>query len=200
MSKIVAGITTSVDGYITGPDDGPGNGLGTGGERLHYWVFGGPWSYDSPGQGEASGEAKAYLDEMTGANGAVIAGRGTYEAAEHWGDANPWGLPFFIVTHRPGDQPDGGEFTFVGSLDEAVERARAAAGDKQVHLMGGADLIRQALAAGYVDELTIIVAPVVLGGGKRLFDGFTQSLDLKHLWVRQSPYATFIHYGLRSAG
>ena len=75
MSKIVAGITTSVDGYITGPDDGPDRGLGVGGERLHYWVFGGPWSYESPREGEVSGEDKAYLDEMTGANGAVIAGR-----------------------------------------------------------------------------------------------------------------------------
>jgi dihydrofolate reductase len=197
MSKIVAGITTSVDGYVTGPDDGPDCGLGVGGERLHYWVFGGPWSYESPGRGEAFGEDKAYLDEMTGANGAVIAGRGTYEAAGHWGDANPWGLPFFIVTRRPGEQPDGGEFTFAGSLAEAIEQASDAARDKQVYVMGGADLIRQALAAGYVDELTVIVAPVVLGAGKRLFDGFTQSLDLEHLWVRQSRYATFIHYRVK---
>jgi len=181
MSKIVAGITVSVDGYITGPDDGPGQGLGVGGERLHYWVFGGPWSYESSGRGEASGEDKAYLDEMTGANGAVIAGRGTYEAAGAWGGANPWDVPLFIVTHRPGEQPDGGGFTFAGSLAEAVEQASAAAGGKQVMLMGGADLIRQALAAGYVDELTVIVAPVVLGGGKGLFDGFGQSLDLEHL-------------------
>src|SRR5207245_2903104 len=108
MSKIVAGITTSVDGYITGPDDGPGRGLGVGGERLHYWVFGGPWSYESPAQGAASGEDNAYLD-----------------------------------------------------------------------------------------ELTVIVAPVVLGDGKRLFDGFTESLDFQHLWVRQSPFATFIHYRVR---
>ena len=196
MSKIVAGITISVDGYITGPDDGPGCGLGVGGERLHYWVFGGPWSYESSGQGEASGEDKAYLDEMTGANGAVIAGRGTYEAAGAWGGANPWDVPLFVVTHRPGEQPDGG-FTFAGSLAEAVEQASAAAGDKQVMLMGGADLIRQALAAGSVDELTVIVAPVVLGGGKGLFDGFGQSLDLEHLWVRQSPFATFIHYRVK---
>jgi dihydrofolate reductase len=194
MSTIVAGITTSVDGYITGPDDGPGCGLGVGGERLHYWVFGGPWSYESPGRGEATGEDKAYLDEAMGANGAVIAGRNTYEAAGHWGGANPWGVPVFIVTHRPEEQPDGGECTFAGRLDEAIERARAAAGDKQVHVMGGADLVRQALAAGYVDELTVIVAPVVLGAGKRLFDGFTQSLDLEHLGVRQSPFATFVHY------
>src|SRR6266567_3452322 len=119
MSKIVAGITTSVDGYITGPDDGPECGLGVGGERLHYWVFGGPWSYESPGRGEPTGEDQAYLEETMADNGAVIAGRGTYEAAGHWGDANPWGLPFFIVTHRPAEQPDGGEFTFAGSLEEA---------------------------------------------------------------------------------
>jgi dihydrofolate reductase len=178
MSKIVAGITMSVDGYITGPDDGPGQGLGVGGERLHYWVFGEPWDYESSGPGEASGEDKAYLDEMTGANGAVIAGRGTYEAAGAWGGANPWDVPLFIVTHRPGEQPDGGGFTFTGSLAEAVEQASAAAGDKQVMLMG-------------------IIAPVVLGGGKRLFEGFSQSLDLEHLWVRQSPFATFIHYRVK---
>ena len=69
-----------------------------------------------------------------------------------------------------------------------------AAGDKDVHVMGGADVIRQALDAGLVDELTIIVAPVILGGGKRLFDGFAQSLELEHIGVRQSPFATFIDY------
>ena len=105
--------------------------------------------------------------------GAVVGGRWTYEAAEHWGGENPWGLPFFIVTHRPEEEPAGGAFTFVAGVEEAVARAVEAAGDKDVHVMGGADVIRQALAAGLVDELTIIVAPVVLGGGKRLFDGFT---------------------------
>ena len=100
MSKIVAGITTSVDGYITGPDDGPDCGLGVGGERLHYWAFGGPWSYESPGRGEASGEDKAYLDEMTGANGAVIAGRGTYEAAGHCGRRQSVG-PAVLHRHPP---------------------------------------------------------------------------------------------------
>ena len=194
MSKVLAGITTSVDGFITGPGDGPGCGLGTGGERLHYWVFGGPWSYDSPGRGAPTGQDKAWLEERLGANGAVIAGRATYEAAGHWGDKNPWGIPVFVVTHRPEEQPPGDEFIFVGSLAKAVDRAKAAAGDKQVHVMGGADLIRQALAAGLVDELTIIVAPVTLGAGKRLFDGFGQSLDLEQLGVRQSRFATFIEY------
>ena len=71
MSRVLAGITISVDGFITGPDDGPGCGLGVGGERLHYWVFGGPWTYDSAGRGEPVGEDKAWLEETIGANGAV---------------------------------------------------------------------------------------------------------------------------------
>ena len=197
MGKVLAGITISVDGYITGPGDGPGCGLGVGGERLHFWVFGGPWNYDSPGRGEPVGEDKAWLEGTTGANGAVIAGRGTYEAAGHWGGRNPWEIPVFVVTHRLAEQPPGGEFIFVGSLAEAIDRAQAAAGGKNVHVMGGADLIRQALAAGLVDELTIIIAPVTLGAGKRLFDGFSQSLELEHLGVRQSPFATFIDYRVK---
>src|SRR5438876_11550241 len=70
MGKVRAGITISVDGFITGPGDGPGCGLGAGGERLHYWVFGGPWSYDSPGRGEPVGVDKAWLEETMAANGA----------------------------------------------------------------------------------------------------------------------------------
>ena len=102
-----------------------------------------------------------------------------------------------MVTHRPAGQPPGGGFVIAASLAGAIDRARAAAGGKLVHLMGGADLIRQALAAGLVDELTIIIAPVILGAGKRLFDGFGESLELEHLGVRQSPFATFIDYRVK---
>lgn len=196
MSKVIAGIMTSVDGYITGPDDGPGSGLGTGGERLHNWAFGGRWSYETGPTGEMAGEDKAWMDEAMGGLGAVIAGRWTYEAAEHWEDKNPWGVPFFIVTHRPEEQPEGDAFVFVAGLVEAVDRAKAAAGEKDVHLMGGADVIRQGLAAGLVDELTVIIAPVVLGGGKRLFEGFGRDLELEHKGVRQSTHATFIDYAV----
>jgi dihydrofolate reductase len=198
MTKVLAGITTSVDGYVAGPDDGPGKGLGEGGERLHYWVFGGPWTYEDEGnQGDATGEDAAWLAEAMERIGAVVSGRWTYEAANHWGDENPWGLPVFIVTHRPEEEPEGGAFTFVSGVEDAVERARAAAGDKDVTVMGGADVIRQALEAGLVDELSIIVAPVVLGGGKRLFEGFTRSIELEHIGVRQSPFATFIDYRVK---
>jgi dihydrofolate reductase len=197
MSKVVAGITTSVDGYITGPNDGPEKGLGEGGERLHYWVFGGPWTYADEPKGEPTGDDAAWLADVSSRVGAVVGGRGTYEAARHWGDKNPWGLPFFIVTHRPEEEPEGGEFTFVSGVEAAVERARVSAGDKDVNVMGGGEVIRQALEAGIVDELSIIIAPVVLGGGKRLFEGFSESLDLEHLGVRQSPFATFIDYRVK---
>ena len=197
MAKVVAGITTSVDGYITGPNDGPGRGLGDGGERLHYWVFGGPWTYADESLGEPTGEDAAWLAEVSSRVGAVVGGRSTYEAARHWGDENPWGLPFFIVTHRPEEEPEGGAFVFVSGVEQAVERALDAARGKDVHVMGGAEVIRQALNAGIVDELTIIIAPVVLGGGKRLFEGFSQSLDFEHLGVRQSPFATFIDYRVK---
>jgi dihydrofolate reductase len=174
-------------------------GLGVGGERLHYWVFGGPWGYDSPERGQPNGEDKAWLEDTLGANGAVAAGRGTYEAAGHWGEKNPWGIPLFVVTHRPEEQPPGDDFVFVGGIAVAIDQAKAAAGGKHVHVMGGSQIIRQTLAAGLIDELTIIIAPVVLGGGKRFFEGYTGSLELEHVGLRQSPFATFIDYRVRKA-
>jgi dihydrofolate reductase len=194
MTKVAAGITISLDGYITGPDDGPGRGLGEGGERLHYWVFGGPWSYDQQPRGEPTGADKEVLDEAFARVGAVVGGRNTYEAAQAWGGHNPFGVPFFIVTHRPGDAPADAGFTFVNGLEEAIARAREAAGSKDVFVMGGADAIRQALHAGLVEELSISIAPVVLGAGKRLFDDFHETVSLEYLRLRQSPFATHITY------
>lgn len=194
MSKVFAAITTSVDGYITGPDDGPGRGLGEGGERLHAWVFGGPWTYDGGPRGEMGPVERGWMEEKTAGIGAVVGGRGTYEAAGHWGDQNPWGVPFFIVTHRPEEQPEGDDFVFVGGLGEALTRAREAAEGKGVNLMGGADVIRQGLAAGLVDELSIVTAPLVLGRGKRLFEGFDREIELEPIGVRQSRWATFTDY------
>ena len=194
MTKVAAGITISLDGYVTGPNDGPGNGLGDGGERLHYWVFGGPWSYEEEPSGEATGADKQFLDQGMARLGAVVGGRNTYEAAEAWGGRNPFGVPFFVVTHRPEDAPADGGFTFVNGLDEAIAQARAAAGGKLVFVMGGADVIRQALHAGIVEELSISIAPVVLGAGKRLFDDFDQAMNLEHVDLLQSPFATHITY------
>lgn len=196
MGKVMAGITTSVDGYVTGPDDGPGCGLGVGGERLHNWVFGGPWTYDEPG-GEMEPVDQEWMAKGMADMGAVVGGRATYEASGHWGDENPWGVPFFIVTHRTDEQPDTGAFTFIEGVREAVEAAKQAAAGRNVHVMGGADVIRQALDADLVDELSIIIAPVVLGAGKRLFEGFTRDLELEQLGVTQSRHATFIDYRVK---
>ena len=160
-------------------------------------MLGGPWTYADEVKGEPAGEDAAWLAEVTSRVGAVVGGRATYEAARHWGDQNPWRLPFFIVTHRPEEEPEGGQFTFVSGVEAAIERAREAAGDKDVHVMGGGEIIRQALEARIVDELSIIIAPVVLGAGKRLFEGFSQSMELEQLGVRQSQFATFIDYRLK---
>jgi dihydrofolate reductase len=126
--------------------------------------------------------------------GAIVGGRNTYEAADAWGGSNPFGVPFFIVTHHPQDAPADAGFTFVNGLDEAIAQAKEAAGDKVVYVMGGADLIRQAMSAGYVEELSISIAPVVLGGGKRLFDDLDESVNLEHVRVLQSPFATHLTY------
>jgi dihydrofolate reductase len=194
MTKVVAGITTSLDGYITGLNDGPGRGLGDNGEQLHYWVFGGPWTYDEEPTGEPAGADKEFLDRAMAGVGAVIGGRNTYEAAEAWGGHNPWGIPFFILTHHPDDAPADAGFSFVNGLDEAITQATAAANGKNVHVMGGGNTIRQALAAGHIQELTLSIVPVILGAGKRLFGDSTPPVRLEHANLLQSPFATHITY------
>lgn len=199
MGQTIAAISTSVDGYITGPDDGPGRGLGIGGERLHYWVFGGPWSYESErGFDEISGADKEFFDHLTTNIGGGICGRGMYEGAGRWGGTNPFGGTLVVLTHRIEDAPapESG-FVFVDGLDAALARAREDAGEANISIGGGADVIRQALAAGEIDELAVSVAPVILGDGKRLFDGFTGDIDLEVLSVHSSPWATHTRYAVR---
>lgn len=191
----IAGISISIDGFITGPDDRPGQGLGVGGERLHYWVFGGPWTYEGEHDfGGMSGEDKAYYDGLTARMGSGIVGRGMYDAAGAWGGKNPFPGTMVVLTHRTGD-PHDESFIFVDDFGEALRLAREAAGDKAVSIGGGADLIRQALAAGVVDELYLSTAPVVLGAGKPLFDGSLE-LELEPLEVHQSRWATHVRYAV----
>lgn len=195
MGKVIASITTSVDGYVTGPDDGPELGLGRGGERLHYWVMGGPWSYESSHHFAMHGPDKEFYDDLVATMGAGVVGRGMYDAAGGWGGTNPFPGTLFVLTHRTGDQPpkESG-FRFVADLDTALAGAAEAAGDGAVAIGGGADIIRQALAAGKVDELVISTAPVILGGGKRLFEGFGHDIDLEIVKAYSSSLATHVHY------
>ena len=198
--RVKAAISVSLDGYVTGPDDRPGQGLGLGGERLHYWVMGGPWTYETDHEpGAGMGEAdRAYYDELLEGVEAGLCGRGMYDSAGAWGGTNPFPGTLVVLTHRTEDQP-GEEtgFVMVDGFDAAFARAREAAGAGGVAIGGGADVIRQALAAGVVDELGITTAPVVLGGGKRLFAGFEHDLDLEILAVHRSPYAVHARYAVR---
>jgi dihydrofolate reductase len=197
MSNVIATITTSVDGFITGPNDGPGCGLGEGGERLHYWVMGGPWAYETehePGAGMSDAD-KEFFADLTSGLGAEICGRGMYDSAEAWGGTNPFDGPLWVVTHRMEDAPapETG-FEFIDNFDAALEQATAAADGKDIAISGGGDMIRQALGAGVVDVLAISVAPVVLGRGKRLFEGFDHDIDLEIRKVYSAPYATHTIY------
>ena len=169
MGKIVASITTSVDGYITGPGDGPEYGLGQGGERLHYWVMGGPWTYEGGHDFAMHGPDKQFYDELISTMASGVVGRGMYDAAGAWGGTNPFPGTLFVLTHRTADQPAAETgFRFVSDLDTALAQAA-----------GDGDVIRQVLAAGKVNELVISTAPVILGAGKRLFEGFDRDMDLE---------------------
>ena len=111
MAKVIAGITMSLDGYITGPDDRVGAGLGDGGERLHYWVFGGRWTYEEPGS-SAVGVDKDYIDEVFSSGGAWIVGRTMHDVVDGWGDDPGFGVPVFVVTHRSRETIVKGNTTF----------------------------------------------------------------------------------------
>jgi dihydrofolate reductase len=197
VAKVIAGITMSLDGYVTGPNDRFGAGLGDDGERLHHWVFGGPWTYDSP-RGSPAAVDQEYLDEVFASGGAWIVGRTMHDVVDGWGEEPGFGVPVFVVTHRPREAVAKGNTTFefvTGGIAEALERARAAAAGKNVIVMGGADLLRQYLAAGVVDELTLTIAPVLLGSGKRLFDRISRTdITFELTAVIESPFATHLRF------
>jgi dihydrofolate reductase len=184
MAKVEANISMSLDGFVTGPNLNEYPGLGEGGDILHAWI-GEPRAMDF-----AMGEERQIA-------GSVITSRKVYEETGGWGDDGFYRMPVFVVTHRPHDVVVRGEttFTFVTEgVERAVEEAIAAAGDKLVHIMGGASIIQQALAAGLVDELFLHVAPVILNGGTRLFENLDGRIQLELAEVIQSRHATHLRY------
>jgi len=184
MSVVDANISMSVDGFVTGPNIDLNPGLGERGEILHQWVF-----------KEADGARM--IKETFAESGAVITSRMVYELTGGWGDDGLYQMPVFVLTHRAHDVVVKGKtsFAFVtDGIESAVAQAKAAAGDKKVHVMGGASVIRQALAAGLVDELTLHVAPVLLGAGTRLFEDDSDRIDLEPINVIQTEFATHLHF------
>jgi dihydrofolate reductase len=185
-------MSMSLDGYIAGPNDQPGNPGGDGFMRLHEWFVTPSGEFFRP-----SGPAGEFIDEIN-ATGAVLAGRRSVEQVDHWG-GNHHGVPIFVPSHRPPGASVANYplVTYVtDGIESAMAQAKAAAGDKNV-LVHGAYTAQRALEAGVLDELQIHQIPVLFGGGRRLFDVLSSRLELKIVRVIDTPEATHIRYRVR---
>ncbi|TDC87328.1 dihydrofolate reductase [Saccharopolyspora aridisoli] len=186
MAKSVLYMAMSLDGFIAGPEDGPGNGLGNGGLRLHEWlgepVAGYP-HFDPPG---VSG--KVFAEVMR--TGAVVVGRKTFDHAGHW-DGDHHGVPIFVPTRGTAPEPQSGWVHYVPDVATAMREAKAAAGAEDV-MVHGAALAQSLLREGLLDELEIQLIPVVLGDGRRLFG--TDHVELELTRVLDAPGVTHLHY------
>jgi dihydrofolate reductase len=199
MGKVFVDITTSLDGFVAGPNDGPELPLGAGGERLHEWVYGlASWREPHGLEGGEVSRDSEILGEAFESMGAVVLGKRMFENADGWGDEPPFHVPVFVLTHEAREPLVKGGTTFIfvtDGIESALEQAKAAAGDKDVSVAGGAKTIQQYLSAGLVDEMQIHVAPMLLGGGIRLFDDLgAQQLKLEKTRVVESPEVTHLKF------
>jgi dihydrofolate reductase len=201
MSSTVLYMSMSLDGFITGPNEGPDNPLGDGGHRLHEWALG--------TDADQTGHYREAIDHLSGADlevweemmstGAVLAGRGTFEPAGGWNGDHHDGVPIFILSrHEPSPEFAGWpNVTYVADLESAAGQAKQAAGDKNV-LVHGASIAQWALAAGLLDEVQIHLVPVLLGEGRRLFEHLgTEQRQLEPIRVVQGRDATHLRYRVR---
>ena len=199
MGKVVFDISVSLDGYVAGPDDGPELGLGAGGERLHEWVVElKSWREPHGLEGGETNASSAIVEEGLSAAGAIVVGKRMFDNAHGWGDVPPFHMPVFVLTHTAREPLAKSDttFTFVtDGIESAVEQAKAAAGEKNVGIGGGANTAQQALKAGLVDEVQLNVAPVLLGGGVRLFEGLgPDDAEFELVRVVEGPKATHLKY------
>jgi dihydrofolate reductase len=210
MGKVHVEISMSLDGFVAGRNQTLEQPLGEGGERLHEWVVAlKSWRERHGLSGGETGPDSDVLEETIRDTGATVMGRRMFSGGEGaweddpnadgwWGDDPPFRHPVFILTHHPREavtKQGGTTFTFVtDGIESALEQARAAAGDKDVAIAGGANAIQQYLAAGVVDELQIHIAAVLLGDGVRLFDQAPANLELETTRVIDSPRVTHLTY------
>ena len=187
MTRVIAsGISVSLDGYMAGPDQSRETPLGVGGEALHEWVVATKaWREQHGKDGGAEGLDNAWAKRLAAPAGATIMGRNMFgpirgpwpdhEWRGWWGKNPPYHNPVFVLTHhaRPSVTMEGGTtYHFVtGGPEDALRRAREAAGDRDIRIGGGASTLRQYLDAGAIDELHVAIAPILLGGGERLLEG-----------------------------
>jgi len=195
MTKSVLYMSMSLDGYIAGPNDQPGNPGGDDFMRLHEWygfaADAGP-TEETIDSAEMGGD---FLDEIK-ETGAVLSGRNTVEQADHWGGDHHDGVPIFVPSHRP-PGPSVAQYPLVtyvtDGIASAMAQAKAAAGDRNV-LVHGAYTAQAALAAGVLDELQIHQVPVLFGSGRRLFEASPERIELEIVRVIDTPEATHIRY------
>jgi dihydrofolate reductase len=196
MTKVVLELSVSLDGYATGPGVSPEEPMGRGGEVLHEWMF----------AGRSAAESERFQTDHFAGTGAVIVGRRMADLGiRHWGEEPSFHAPVFVVTTRPAEtivKEGGTSYVFVTEgIEDALARARDAAGTQDVHIMGGADIARQYLYGGSVQELSLHLVPVVLGGGARLFDGgLPPDIRLQPLTATSTPLATHLTYEVRGKG
>ncbi|HEU4393747.1 MAG TPA: dihydrofolate reductase family protein [Solirubrobacterales bacterium] len=209
MSRLKFEISISVDGYVAGPNQSEEHPLGEGGEDLHEWVVKLRAWRESHGRegGEVNASSELVEEAMEGI-GAVLMGRNMFGGGPGpwgeepwngwWGDDPPFHVPVFVLTHHqrePLAMEGGTTFHFVtDGIESALAQAREAAGGRDVKLSGGASVAQQYLAAGLVDEMQLNVAPILLGGGERLFEDVGADLDLEQERVVHTPEVTHIRY------
>nr|WP_179791493.1 dihydrofolate reductase family protein [Actinopolymorpha rutila] len=186
-------MSMSLDGYIAGPNDGPGNPGGDGFAPLHRWFVTPDGEFFRP-----SGPAGELVDEWS-TTGAVLVGRRTVEQVDHWGGDHHDGVPIFVPSHRP-PGPSVAHYPLVtyvtDGIESAMKQAKAAAGDRDV-MVHGAYTAQRALEAGVLDELQIHQVPLLFGGGRRLFDVLPTRIELDIVRVIDTPDATHIRYRIR---
>jgi dihydrofolate reductase len=205
-------ITMSLDGFIAAPNASLENPLGEGGMRLHEWAFAAQsWREQHGQEGGEANEDSAIIEEGTEATGAVIMGRKMFSGGEGpweddpnadgwWGDDPPFHVPVFVLTQHarePKPMEGGTTFNFVtDGIESALEQARGVAGEKNVAIAGGANVVQQVLKAGLLDQMQIHVAPVLLGGGVRLFEDHVgaQPPAVELTRVVHSPAVTHLRY------
>ena len=199
MSASVLDMSMSLDGFIAGPNDEPGNPGGDGFMRLHEWYGFPPDEELGPNvqPDRSDGPAGQFLDEGR-ATGAVVSGRRTVEQVDHWG-GDHHGVPIFVPSHRP-PGPSVANYPLVTYVTDgivsAMAQAKVAAGDRNV-LVHGAYTAQRALEAGVLDELQIHQIPVLFGDGRRLFDVLASRVELEIVRVVDTPEATHIRYRIR---
>ena len=200
MGKVTFNMTMSLDGFVAGPNDGPENGLGDGGDGLFNWYFSGDTEvFMSEGVPplKVSKQSAEILKEAISTYGAGVWGRRTFDIAHAWG-GNPPGSPAFIVTHNVPQEwvKEGSPFIFVtDGVESAIRQAKKAAGDKDV-VICTPSILQQALKAGLVDEIHVDVAPILIGGGVSLFNQLgIGPINLECIRALQTPHVT--HLGFR---